>query len=153
MKKHNRPTAIAAGAPAMTAEPSNGHPNYQQSPELVAILESLQTLRDGDFSARLPGSWVGLPGKIADTFNDIAAANQQMGQELTSGKLEFTTCKVSDIEAQVFGDTAVVRGIDEVAGEQNGETFAAKERFTDVFIRRDGRWLCVATHDSPMEQP
>ena len=82
MKKNNRPTAIAAGAPAMTAESSNGHPSYRQSPELVAILESLQTLRDGDFSARLPGSWVGLPGKIADTFNDIAAANQQMGQEL-----------------------------------------------------------------------
>src|SRR6266699_567694 len=82
MKKNNRPTAIAAGSAAMTAEPSNGHPSYQQSPELVAILESLQTLRDGDFSARLPGSWVGLPGKIADTFNDIAAANQQMGQEL-----------------------------------------------------------------------
>jgi HAMP domain-containing protein/CheY-like chemotaxis protein/signal transduction histidine kinase len=82
MKKNNRPTAIAAGAPVMTTEPSNGHPSYQQSPELVAILESLQTLRDGDFSARLPGSWVGLPGKIADTFNDIAAANQQMGQEL-----------------------------------------------------------------------
>src|SRR5206468_13048284 len=82
MKKNNRPTPIAAGAPAMTAEPSNGHPSYQQSPELVAILESLQTMRDGDFSARLPGSWVGLPGKIADTFNDIAAANQQMGQEL-----------------------------------------------------------------------
>src|SRR5438876_11203442 len=82
IKKNNRPTAIAAGAPAMTAEPSNGHPSYQQSPELVAILESLQTLRDGDYSAPLPGSWVRLPGKIADTFNDIAAANQQMGQEL-----------------------------------------------------------------------
>src|SRR6202011_2974288 len=31
---------------------------------------------------RLPGSWTGLEGKIADTFNDIVAANQQMAEEL-----------------------------------------------------------------------
>jgi HAMP domain-containing protein/signal transduction histidine kinase/DNA-binding response OmpR family regulator len=40
-------------------------------------------MRDGDFSVRLPGSWTGLDGKIADTFNEIVAANQQMAQELT----------------------------------------------------------------------
>ena len=50
--------------------------------DLRAILASLQTMRDGDFSVRLPGSWTGLEGKIADTFNSIVAANQQMAQEL-----------------------------------------------------------------------
>src|SRR5437764_839254 len=39
-------------------------------------------MRDGDFSVRLPGSWTGLEGKIADTFNEIVAANEQMAQEL-----------------------------------------------------------------------
>ena len=52
------------------------------SPDLSIILAGLQTMRDGDFSVRLPGSWTGLAGKIADTFNDIVAANQQMAQEL-----------------------------------------------------------------------
>jgi HAMP domain-containing protein/CheY-like chemotaxis protein/signal transduction histidine kinase len=52
------------------------------SPDLSIILAGLQTMRDGDFSVRLPGSWTGLGGKIADTFNDIVAANQQMAQEL-----------------------------------------------------------------------
>jgi HAMP domain-containing protein/CheY-like chemotaxis protein len=49
---------------------------------MSVILASLQTMRDGDFSVRLPGNWTGLPGKIADTFNDIVAANQQMAKEL-----------------------------------------------------------------------
>ena len=31
---------------------------------------------------RLPGHWTGLEGKIADTFNEIVAANQKMAQEL-----------------------------------------------------------------------
>jgi HAMP domain-containing protein/signal transduction histidine kinase/DNA-binding response OmpR family regulator len=49
---------------------------------MSVILASLQTMRDGDFSVRLPGNWTGLAGKIADTFNDIVAANQQMAKEL-----------------------------------------------------------------------
>ena len=50
--------------------------------ELSLVLASLQSMRDGDFSVRLPGNWTGLSGKIADTFNEIAATNQQMSQEL-----------------------------------------------------------------------
>ena len=52
------------------------------SSELTTILASLQTMRDGEFSVRLPGSWTGLPGKIADTFNEIVAANQHIALEL-----------------------------------------------------------------------
>ncbi len=50
--------------------------------DLTVILASLQTMRDGDFTVRLPGTWVGLAGKVADTFNEIVAANQHMAQEL-----------------------------------------------------------------------
>src|SRR5258707_3398906 len=66
------------------AENSNGYSVATQPapPALGLVLESLQTMRDGDFSVRLPGSWTGLEGKIADTFNEIVAANQQMAQEL-----------------------------------------------------------------------
>src|SRR6201994_311980 len=49
---------------------------------LALILASLQTMRDGDFSVRLPVAWVGVEGKIADMFNDIVAANEQMAAEL-----------------------------------------------------------------------
>jgi HAMP domain-containing protein/CheY-like chemotaxis protein/signal transduction histidine kinase len=55
---------------------------HPASDDLSVILASLQTMRDGDFSVRLPGSWTGLPGKIADTFNSIVSANQQMAEEL-----------------------------------------------------------------------
>ena len=50
--------------------------------DLGLILAGLQTMRDGDFSVRLPVAWTGLEGKIADTFNDIIAANEQMAREL-----------------------------------------------------------------------
>jgi HAMP domain-containing protein/CheY-like chemotaxis protein/signal transduction histidine kinase len=63
----------------------NGHSKHRNDAdtiELSVILASLQTVRDGDFSARLPGTWTGIAGKIADTFNEIVAANQHMAGEL-----------------------------------------------------------------------
>ena len=51
-------------------------------PELNDLLQALQAMRVGDFSVRLPGDQVGIDGKIADTFNEIVAANQRMAQQL-----------------------------------------------------------------------
>ena len=46
------------------------------------LLHALQQVRSGDFSAQLPTTWTGIDGKIADTFNDIVAANRRMALEL-----------------------------------------------------------------------
>ncbi len=54
----------------------------ETSSDLAMILDGLHAVRDGDFSLRLPGSWTGLAGKIADAFNEIVSANQQMAREL-----------------------------------------------------------------------
>ncbi|MGD0415899.1 MAG: HAMP domain-containing protein [Terriglobales bacterium] len=92
MKRNNRDMAAAVANGEIHAREhdngkskSNGNSVLMAEPDsadLSAILASLQTMRDGDFSVRLPGSWTGLGGKIADTFNSIVAANQQMAQEL-----------------------------------------------------------------------
>ena len=66
-----------------TAELNSDHEaHFLAQPETRALLRALQTMRDGDFSVRLPGDWTGLDGKIADTFNDIVSANEQMASEL-----------------------------------------------------------------------
>jgi HAMP domain-containing protein/CheY-like chemotaxis protein/signal transduction histidine kinase len=78
-------TSVADGGPGAQREKSNGSSVVVAQPasgDLSVILASLQTMRDGDFSVRLPGSWTGLAGKIADTFNSIVSANQQMEEEL-----------------------------------------------------------------------
>ena len=46
------------------------------------LLRVLQAMRDGDFSVRLPGDWIGIDGKIADTFNEIVAMNQHISEEV-----------------------------------------------------------------------
>src|SRR5205807_476434 len=56
---------------------SNGKPDPSQE-----MLHALQAMRSGDFSVRMTGDHLGIEGKIADTFNEIVAANQRMAQQL-----------------------------------------------------------------------
>jgi HAMP domain-containing protein/CheY-like chemotaxis protein/signal transduction histidine kinase len=79
----------SGGAAEATSSPKNGQgatllepPSPPHGEALGTILAALQTMQNGDFSVRLPGAWSGLEGKIADTFNDIIAANEQMAREL-----------------------------------------------------------------------
>src|SRR5262252_6251597 len=58
----------------------NGH--LDGSSDQHQLLHALQAMRLGDFSVRLPGDQTGLPGKIADTFNEIVAANERMAHQL-----------------------------------------------------------------------
>ncbi|MGH8296576.1 MAG: HAMP domain-containing protein, partial [Steroidobacteraceae bacterium] len=50
--------------------------------DLREVLRALQAVRDGDFSARLPGDKSGLAGKIADTFNEIVSSSERLASEL-----------------------------------------------------------------------
>ncbi|MGD0735014.1 MAG: HAMP domain-containing protein [Terracidiphilus sp.] len=77
-------TSVQQSANGKTAldTPKTDNPEQPVAEYLVFILQSLQTMKNGDFSVRLPVSWTGLPGKIADNFNEIVTANERMAFEL-----------------------------------------------------------------------
>ncbi len=49
---------------------------------LGSLLDALQSMRAGDFSVRMNRGGTGLESRIADTFNDIVTANEQMARQL-----------------------------------------------------------------------
>lgn len=59
--------------------------------------------------------------------------------------------KLSELHAHVYGDVGYVRGL-ATALSADGRPRAIV-RFTDIYVYRDGRWQCVAGHESqfPME--
>jgi hypothetical protein len=46
----------------------------------------------------------------------------------------------------VYGNFGYVRGLGGIRSDDG--KFHAKNRFTDIFVYRDGRWQCVAGHES-----
>jgi ketosteroid isomerase-like protein len=76
-------------------------------------------------------------------------------QELESLKNASTpqadlTMETEDETVRVYGDTAVVTGnlIQKgryKAGPRNGQSFRIVNRYTDVYVKRDGQWQVVAS--------
>ncbi len=67
---------------ARVAAPAKAQINGEADFNPHELLASLQAMRTGDFSVRMAGNRLGIEGKIADTFNEIVAANQRMAQQL-----------------------------------------------------------------------
>jgi methyl-accepting chemotaxis protein len=72
---------LRARIEGLPSEKANGSDEVSAI-DLHELLHALQAMRVGDFSVRLPGHRTGPAGKVADTFNEIAAANQRMAKQL-----------------------------------------------------------------------
>jgi ketosteroid isomerase-like protein len=55
----------------------------------------------------------------------------------------------TDIQVQIYGDTAVLTGLDTISGQSKGQAYVVKFLYMDVWIKRGGRWQCVKTYASP----
>src|SRR5262245_7360423 len=65
-----------------TSRPRNSAPSNGIDFDTGQLLSALMAFKRGDFSARLPEDWTGVPGKIADAFNAVIEKNERMAHEL-----------------------------------------------------------------------
>ncbi|MES2604250.1 MAG: hybrid sensor histidine kinase/response regulator, partial [Pseudomonadota bacterium] len=56
--------------------------SVMSSSDMKRLLRTLQAVRDGDFSVRMPSDAEGITGKVADTLNEIIASNQRIAREM-----------------------------------------------------------------------
>jgi len=66
------------------------------------------------------------------------------------GGLEFET--LSDVKVRVFGDTAVVTGSAEQKSSNIANNTSGHYVWTDVFVKRHGRWQAVNSQDTLVPQ-
>jgi ketosteroid isomerase-like protein len=68
--------------------------------------------------------------------------------DLMSGRFKWESAALSDMNVRVYGNAAVVTGLNTLKGIYGDQDISGPYRFTDVFVKRDGRWQVVATHTS-----
>ena len=71
----------------------------------------------------------------------------------TSGPETVSEASNADMKAMVYGDAAVVIGILQVKGRGPSGPFTRRYRYTDTWVKLDGRWQCVAAQDYLMPEP
>jgi len=72
----------------------------------------------------------------------------QSDAELKAGDYKATAFKNDEVKVRVYGDTAIVSGLETETSTYKGKDSSGQYRFTDVFVKRDGAWQAVATHTS-----
>jgi ketosteroid isomerase-like protein len=55
-----------------------------------------------------------------------------------------------EMNVQLFGSTAVVVGTYRVKGMEKGKLYLRRGRFTDIWVRTSGKWMCVAAASTPI---
>ena len=66
-----------------------------------------------------------------------------------SRNLTIDSAVSSDIQVQVYGDTALLTGIDTITAKDKDQVLVTKWLYLDVWIKRGGRWQCVKTYAAP----
>ncbi|SRR5579871_1537440 len=71
-------------------------------------------------------------------------------EHMKSGASTLESEDISGMKVRVFGNTAVVTGIDVEKSKDRGKDSSGKYVWTDVFVLRNGRWQVVATQSTKM---
>lgn len=68
-------------------------------------------------------------------------------ESITSFPVEIISLRGEELKVNVYGETAVLTGVQVAeARPPEGEAEESAVAFTDVFVRREGRWLMVLAH-------
>jgi ketosteroid isomerase-like protein len=74
-------------------------------------------------------------------------------ETIKTGDLEIDSFELSDFQVRLYGETAVVTMRIVWNGRFRGTDISGAQRMTDVFVKRDSRWQCVASQATRIAQP
>jgi hypothetical protein len=115
--------------------------------EVRQVLDQwLDALRRGDMAA--------LERIIAEdyliTVSDGRVLNREQDLAPVRAGLKFKSATVEDLNIRIFKETAVVTGRGVFKVRVKDKELDVSERFTDVYVKRKGRWQPVAPHSTSL---
>lgn len=84
---------------------------------------------------------------LVDSHGNVTDLEQNLA-EVAAREPFYDEFRNHDQQVRLYGDTALIVGITSIRGRADGKAFAADFRYTDTWIRRNGRWLLAASHAS-----
>jgi ketosteroid isomerase-like protein len=147
-----------AAAPVFTfaqAKGSRDARGIQATRKTSVSTRARDTLELNQIQQRLIRAWV---SRDRETINAILAddwavtdpggrvlTKAQVMAEFDAGERRLESGAIDEVNVRLFGNVAVVTGRSAAAGSYQGNMVSVKLRFTDVFVKRSGRWYAVAS--------
>ena len=126
------------------------------SPESAIKSDPVTLLRQVDqerIQAQMGADVSALDRLYAEDFVGIGPSGTvrtkaQVIADFKSASLRFQSITTDNVQWRVYGDTAVETGRSTMNGQDKGKTVPRDNRFTRVWVKRQGRWQLVANHYS-----
>lgn len=133
------------------SRPSTVRRSNDREQEIIRIEEAWRQARINGNIAFLESLYAkefrvqGTNGKVISREADIAG--------FASGEIRPELITAEEMHVALYGDVAVVTGLDRLKGTYKGRTGEGRVRFMDVFVHRDGRWQLVAIQGTWANNP
>ena len=134
-------TALAAVGVAQTASPEAGRASQ--------IERQLIDVERQRFAAMVAANVGTLERLLADelTYTHTTGTTDTKAEllaSLSSGALKYLSIEPEEMRARPYDEVGVVTGRAAMKVRTGGQELAFRIAFTDVYVRRDGRWQMVA---------
>ena len=63
---------------------------------------------------------------------------------IQAGNIVYRSMEAQEMQVRLYRKTAVVNGVVKVAGSLKGKDFELKLRYTDVYVKKRGKWKLAA---------
>jgi uncharacterized protein (TIGR02246 family) len=124
-------------------------PAQQPKPDSdAAISQELQAIERDWLNAEKNHDAVAFEKIVADDWIAITPDGKSQTKAERAAEIKSahtTSATLGDMKVRVFGDTAVVTGTDDEITMEGGKKSADHYVWTDVFVKRNGKWLAVAS--------
>jgi len=140
---------VAVGPPAA------GQKQIARRTPTESVVEGIRKLDEERIQAQIQGDVPALDRIYADDFIGIGPSGTvrtkpQVLADFTSHDLKFQSITTDDVHFRVYGNTVVETGRSTMVGQDKGKVVPPDNRFTRVWVRRQGRWQLVANHYSTL---
>jgi ketosteroid isomerase-like protein len=129
-----------------------------QTPNGMNTEQAIRQQDEQRIHAQIAADAIALRRIYADDFLGIGPTGvvrnkEQVIADFTSHELTYQSITTADVRVRIYGNAAVETGRSTMIGVDKGRAVPHENRFTRVWVVKEGRWQLVANHYSPMTAP
>lgn len=136
---------------------ASGQTNPRQAARNAKVEQEIRKLEREWFESYVRGDRVAFDRIVADDAvmiygnGKVGKKSEAMAEIKAPADLSYSLTS-DDVQVRVYGDTAIVTGRVTEKGTFNGRNLNSQSRYTDVWVRRNGRWQVVAAQNTRLPQ-
>ena len=104
--------------------------------------KAMDTIVAEDFTITFPD------GTLQNKTQVMASLKPRTGTSPTTSKF-----KTEEVQARVYGDTVILTGVVISEYSRDGKSSKSAMRYTDTYVKSNGKWQVVASHLSGSRKP